>query len=132
MYSKSSRFIIPFSFLIIVLTLMLLLFLLLNDLGTKNTNSEESDALGKAIGSILESDDEFEIIEVIRHNTKEDCYVIIEEEVYDFTKSFEKEPNLIKSSECGTDITAFARNFNKSDLKQYYLGRLKSNNTNEN
>lgn len=126
MYSQSSRFIIPFSIVVIIATIGLLLFLFLNDIGGDGVTDEEETTtnLGEAIGDILESDQEFEITEVVKHNLKEDCYVIIEEEVFDFTESFSKEPNLIESNECGTDITALARSMDKEILEEYHIGNL--------
>ena len=58
--------------------------------------------------SILSAEVErtFRISEVILHNTKEDCWLVIENEIYDITGFITKHPGgEIIVSACGTDAT---------------------------
>lgn len=124
-----------FSILIVLAVFGLIFYQLKNDqkITQKSASNKQESTINPAISS--EESKKISVEEVKKHSKKEDCYMIIEDKVYDLTSYIDSHPGgLIISRFCGKDGTeAFnARGKEKEPhspkarelLKKYYLGDL--------
>ncbi len=71
-----------------------------------------------------------DLVEIAKHSTRADCYLIVKGSVYDVTNFIDKHPGGAKkiTERCGQEATAFFSaihsNFAWNLLKDYYLGAV--------
>jgi cytochrome b involved in lipid metabolism len=88
------------------------------------------EKIPQALTSVIPKAPTFAISEVAKHGNKQDCYIIVNDEVYDITKYFGKHPagDRIMLEYCGQETSrAFAAthsNFAWNLLSDYYIGDI--------
>jgi cytochrome b involved in lipid metabolism len=133
MYNQSSRFIIPFSIFVVLALIGLLVFVFLAEKkGWFDPSKELIESLETEDQLVSYPDmqfSDFTIEEVKKHNTKEDCYVVIDELIYFLTPDFldSDKNDFFDETYCGQEITeAFKTQveYIVEDLTNFLIGKV--------
>ncbi|KKP69367.1 hypothetical protein A2X44_04410 [candidate division CPR3 bacterium GWF2_35_18] len=122
-------------FVILIIIVIVGTYILMNQGKDKNTSSENNTTQNESTQSATDNK-KFTLEEIATHNSEDDCYLIIEDKVYNVTSFISSHPGgqaILQG--CGTDATTLfetkpmgsntphsqsARNL----LQSYYIGDL--------
>ncbi|BCX14040.1 MAG: hypothetical protein KatS3mg085_572 [Candidatus Dojkabacteria bacterium] len=133
MSRQSSEFIIPFSFLVFLALVGLLVFVYfaqINEWFSPTKELIESIETDDIVASYPEAEfSQFTMSEVSEHNSNEDCYVVIDDLVYALSVDFldDDKDDLFDELICGQDISeAFKTQveYTFEDLTKFLIGEV--------
>lgn len=120
------KYITLISFIVFVGSIMTLAFL---PVGTINNSFNNTQNI-KIVADTSLPAVTLDLVEIAKHNTKKDCYLIIKGSVYSVASFIDSHPGGVKKivEECGGEassvFSAIHSNFAWNLLKDYYIGEV--------